>query len=117
MDVCKYTVSYQLGGTLNNRTSNVTSPLVVLVAGEERWKALLLPIRGVFPQNWGGNEPNRTVTCMPPTSAGLSNGRTGAWGLNKLDLTKCSRYKFRSTRAKWAGRSSGPEMSLNRPCL
>ncbi|GFW72621.1 uncharacterized protein TNCV_3798491 [Trichonephila clavipes] len=38
------------------------SPLVWLVEGVERWEALKTP--GVLPQNWNGNEPNRTVTCM-----------------------------------------------------
>ncbi|GFW45627.1 uncharacterized protein TNCV_3245651 [Trichonephila clavipes] len=33
-----------------------------LVEGEERWKALTT--LDVLPQYWGGNELNRTVTCM-----------------------------------------------------
>ncbi|GFX84025.1 zinc finger protein [Trichonephila clavipes] len=41
----------------------VTSPLVRLVEGEERWEA---PDhrQGVLPQNRGGNQKNRSVTCM-----------------------------------------------------
>ncbi|GFW45645.1 zinc finger protein [Trichonephila clavipes] len=39
-----------------------SSPLVWLVEGVERWEVLTTP--GVLPQDWGGNEPNRTVTCM-----------------------------------------------------
>ncbi|GFY10350.1 hypothetical protein TNCV_2630271 [Trichonephila clavipes] len=39
------------------------SRLVRLVEGEERWEASVLP-QGVFPQNWGRNEQNHTVTCM-----------------------------------------------------
>ncbi|GFV46410.1 hypothetical protein TNCV_3232991 [Trichonephila clavipes] len=34
-----------------------------LVKGEERWEALDHP-QGVLPQNWGGTEQNRTVSCM-----------------------------------------------------
>ncbi|GFW08604.1 hypothetical protein TNCV_2776251 [Trichonephila clavipes] len=34
-----------------------------LVEGEERWKALDHS-QGAPPQNWGGTEQNRTVTCM-----------------------------------------------------
>ncbi|GFX27987.1 uncharacterized protein TNCV_773711 [Trichonephila clavipes] len=34
-----------------------------LMEGEERWEAFDHP-QGVFPLNWGGTEPNRTVTCM-----------------------------------------------------
>ncbi|GFS70635.1 zinc finger protein [Trichonephila clavipes] len=40
-----------------------SSPLVRLVEGEERWDALdHFPC--IIPPNWGGNEPNRTVTSM-----------------------------------------------------
>ncbi|GFY33218.1 uncharacterized protein TNCV_1240691 [Trichonephila clavipes] len=47
--------------TLNSHP--ITSLLVRLVEGEERWEA---PdhLQGVLPQNWGGTEQNRTVTCM-----------------------------------------------------
>ncbi|GFV00227.1 zinc finger protein [Trichonephila clavipes] len=45
-------------GTLNNRRA--ASPLVWLVEGEERWDHT----QGALPQNRGGNERNRTVTCM-----------------------------------------------------
>ncbi|GFV69694.1 uncharacterized protein TNCV_4508071 [Trichonephila clavipes] len=49
------------GGTLNSRRA--ASPLVRLEDGEERWEAPDPP-EGVLPQNWGGTELNRTVTCM-----------------------------------------------------
>ncbi|GFV34843.1 gag-pol polyprotein [Trichonephila clavipes] len=60
MDVCKCIVPLRHGGTLNRRRA--ASPLVGLVEGEERWRPLTTP--GVLPQNWGGNEPNRTTICM-----------------------------------------------------
>ncbi|GFT17546.1 uncharacterized protein TNCV_4807841 [Trichonephila clavipes] len=60
-NVCKCIVSSRYGSTLNSR--RVTSPLVRLVEGEERWEAFDHP-QSVLPQNWGGNEQNRTVTCM-----------------------------------------------------
>ncbi|GFW61351.1 uncharacterized protein TNCV_4136691 [Trichonephila clavipes] len=47
--------------TLNSRRA--ASPLVGLAEGGERWEASDNP-QGVLPQNWGGNEPNHTVTCM-----------------------------------------------------
>ncbi|GFX02610.1 uncharacterized protein TNCV_728641 [Trichonephila clavipes] len=47
--------------TLNSRRAE--SPLVRLVEGEERWKAFD-HLQSVLPLNWGGIEPNRTVTCM-----------------------------------------------------
>ncbi|GFX65497.1 uncharacterized protein TNCV_4735451 [Trichonephila clavipes] len=56
MNVCKCIVPLRHEGTLNSRQA--ASPLVWLVEGVERWEARVLP------QNWGGNEPNRTVTCM-----------------------------------------------------
>ncbi|GFU14897.1 uncharacterized protein TNCV_3386831 [Trichonephila clavipes] len=40
-----------------------TSPLVRLVEGEERWEVSDHP-QSVFPLNWGGIEPNSSVTCM-----------------------------------------------------
>ncbi|GFX80275.1 hypothetical protein TNCV_2642911 [Trichonephila clavipes] len=50
------------GGTLKNRRA--TSPLVrLVVARDERCEANSL-LQGVQPQNWGGTELNRTVTCM-----------------------------------------------------
>ncbi|GFW64142.1 uncharacterized protein TNCV_708471 [Trichonephila clavipes] len=61
MDVCKCIVPSQHCGTLNTRRA--TSPLVKLVAKKERWRLLSLP-QGVFPQNWGETEPNRTVICV-----------------------------------------------------
>ncbi|GFX72175.1 uncharacterized protein TNCV_1954511 [Trichonephila clavipes] len=60
MDVCKCIVPARHGGTLNSR--RVTSPLVRLVEGEERWEAFDHP-QSVLPLNWGGIEPNRSVTC------------------------------------------------------
>ncbi|GFX57109.1 uncharacterized protein TNCV_2963891 [Trichonephila clavipes] len=61
MDVCKRIVSSRHGGTINSR--HAASPLVWLVEGEERWETPDHP-SGVLPQNRGGNETNRTVTCM-----------------------------------------------------
>ncbi|GFT27647.1 uncharacterized protein TNCV_3570241 [Trichonephila clavipes] len=49
------------GGTLNS--CRAASPLVRLVEGEERREAPDRP-RGVLPQNWGENEPNRSVIDM-----------------------------------------------------
>ncbi|GFW82408.1 uncharacterized protein TNCV_3818881 [Trichonephila clavipes] len=37
--------------------------LVRLVEGEERWEAQDHP-QGVLPHNWGGMEPNHTITCL-----------------------------------------------------
>ncbi|GFT12504.1 uncharacterized protein TNCV_5093211 [Trichonephila clavipes] len=48
-------------GTLNRRRA--ASPLVRLVEREERWKASDHP-QSDLPLNWGGIEPNRSVTCM-----------------------------------------------------
>ncbi|GFV14099.1 uncharacterized protein TNCV_525751 [Trichonephila clavipes] len=61
MHVCKCIVPSRHGGTLNSR--RVASFLVRLVKGEERWEVSDHP-QGVLPQNWGGTEKNRTVTCM-----------------------------------------------------
>ncbi|GFT92894.1 uncharacterized protein TNCV_740541 [Trichonephila clavipes] len=61
MGVCKYIEPSQHGDTLNSRRA--ASPLVRLVEGEERWEAPNHP-QGVLPQNWGGTQQNRTVTCM-----------------------------------------------------
>ncbi|GFV78392.1 uncharacterized protein TNCV_95491 [Trichonephila clavipes] len=47
--------------TLNSRRA--ASPLARLVEGEERREASDHP-QSVLPPNWGGIEPNRTVTCM-----------------------------------------------------
>ncbi|GFS54824.1 uncharacterized protein TNCV_3575601 [Trichonephila clavipes] len=49
------------GDTLNSRQA--ASPLVWLVVGEERWVASD-HTQSVLPLNWGGIEPNRTVTRM-----------------------------------------------------
>ncbi|GFX59639.1 uncharacterized protein TNCV_3754041 [Trichonephila clavipes] len=61
MDVCKCIVPALYGGTLNSRRA--ASPLVRLVEGKERWEASDHPQR-VLTLNWGGIEPNRTITCM-----------------------------------------------------
>ncbi|GFW91660.1 uncharacterized protein TNCV_4500791 [Trichonephila clavipes] len=61
MDVCKCIGPTRHGGTLNSRRA--ASPLVRLVEGEQRWEAFGPP-QSVLPLNWGGIEPNRTVTCM-----------------------------------------------------
>ncbi|GFW08117.1 uncharacterized protein TNCV_2978841 [Trichonephila clavipes] len=60
-DVRKGTVPSRHGGTLNSRRA--TNPLVRLMEGKETWEALDYP-QGVQPQNWRGNEPKRTDTCM-----------------------------------------------------
>ncbi|GFW68561.1 uncharacterized protein TNCV_529161 [Trichonephila clavipes] len=54
MDVCKCIVPLRHGGTLNSRQAT---------KGEDRWEP---PdhLQDVLLQNWGGTEPNRTVTCM-----------------------------------------------------
>ncbi|GFU36882.1 uncharacterized protein TNCV_2670611 [Trichonephila clavipes] len=49
------------GGTLNS--SVAASPFVRLVEGKAKFVVLDHP-ESVLPQNWGGTEPNRTVTCM-----------------------------------------------------
>ncbi|GFV13466.1 uncharacterized protein TNCV_129641 [Trichonephila clavipes] len=61
MDACKCIVPSRHGGTLNSRRA--ASPFERLVEGEERWEASDHP-QGVRPLNWGGTEPNRTVTCL-----------------------------------------------------
>ncbi|GFW15057.1 uncharacterized protein TNCV_983491 [Trichonephila clavipes] len=61
MDVCKYIVPVRHGGTLNSRRA--ANAFVKLVEEEERWDASDRP-QSVLPLNWGGIEPNRTVTCM-----------------------------------------------------
>ncbi|GFY33872.1 uncharacterized protein TNCV_4595801 [Trichonephila clavipes] len=61
MGVCKRIVPLRHAGTLNSRPT--ASPLKRLMEGEERWEAPEHP-QGVLPQNWGGIEPNRTVTCI-----------------------------------------------------
>ncbi|GFV46904.1 DUF4817 domain-containing protein [Trichonephila clavipes] len=45
------------------KSLRAASPLVRLGQGKERWEA---PdhTQGVLPQNWGGIEQNRSVTCM-----------------------------------------------------
>ncbi|GFT92889.1 uncharacterized protein TNCV_740491 [Trichonephila clavipes] len=62
MDVCKCIVPPWHGVTLNSRPT--VSPLVMCWwQGMRGEKSLTLP-QGVLPQNWGGTELNRTVTCM-----------------------------------------------------
>ncbi|GFV01716.1 uncharacterized protein TNCV_2187241 [Trichonephila clavipes] len=61
MDVCKCIVSPRHGGTLNS--CGASSPLMRFVEGEDRWEAADQP-QSVLPLNWGGIEPNRSVTCM-----------------------------------------------------
>ncbi|GFW19688.1 DDE_3 domain-containing protein [Trichonephila clavipes] len=61
MDACKCIVPSRQVGTLNWRRSS--SLLVRLRKGEERWETPNHP-QGVLPQNWGGTEQNRTVTCI-----------------------------------------------------
>ncbi|GFT43845.1 uncharacterized protein TNCV_4245041 [Trichonephila clavipes] len=60
MDVYKCLVPSRQGDALISRRA--TSRLVKLVEQEERWEAHDHP--QIHPQNWGGNEQNRTVTCM-----------------------------------------------------
>ncbi|GFU08973.1 uncharacterized protein TNCV_1318481 [Trichonephila clavipes] len=74
MDVCKCLVPSRHGSTLNSRRA--ASSLVRLMAGDERWEAPDYP-QGVFPQNWGGTELNRTVTCMV-LKATANNRRTSS---------------------------------------
>ncbi|GFW08110.1 hypothetical protein TNCV_2978771 [Trichonephila clavipes] len=59
MDVCKCIVPLWQGDILNSHRA--ASLLVRLVAGSTG--TLTLP-QGTLPQNWGGIELNRTVTCM-----------------------------------------------------
>ncbi|GFV87524.1 uncharacterized protein TNCV_3281621 [Trichonephila clavipes] len=61
MGIYKCIVTSRHGGILNSRRA--VSPLVRLMEGEERWEALDYP-QGVLPQNWGGTELNRSITCM-----------------------------------------------------
>ncbi|GFX69316.1 cullin-4A [Trichonephila clavipes] len=61
MGVCKCLVPSRHGGTLNS--CRAASTLGRLLEGEERWVASDHP-QGVLPQNWGGTESNRIVTCM-----------------------------------------------------
>ncbi|GFU48350.1 uncharacterized protein TNCV_3342431 [Trichonephila clavipes] len=61
MDVCKHITLWRLEGTLSSR--RIESPLLMLVGGKERRDASVYP-QGDLPQNWGGTEQNRTITCM-----------------------------------------------------
>ncbi|GFW29228.1 uncharacterized protein TNCV_4133011 [Trichonephila clavipes] len=60
MNVCKC-VESTTWGTLNSRQA--ASHLGRLMDGEERREGPDHP-HNVLSQNWGGNEPNCTVTCM-----------------------------------------------------
>ncbi|GFX18998.1 uncharacterized protein TNCV_323031 [Trichonephila clavipes] len=61
MDVFKCIVPLRQRGTLNSRRA--ARPLVWLVEEEKRWGAFDHP-QGILPLDWGGIEPNLTVTCM-----------------------------------------------------
>ncbi|GFT47477.1 uncharacterized protein TNCV_3750101 [Trichonephila clavipes] len=61
MNVCKCIIPSRFKGTLNS--CRAASPLLRLVEGEEKWEAFD-HLQGVLPLNWGGTEPNRTVTYM-----------------------------------------------------
>ncbi|GFT47360.1 uncharacterized protein TNCV_3749331 [Trichonephila clavipes] len=61
------------GGTLNSRRA--ASPLVRLVEVEEMWEAFDHS-QGILPQNWGGTEPNCSVTSMV-LKAKANNTHTG----------------------------------------
>ncbi|GFU85966.1 cullin-4A [Trichonephila clavipes] len=61
IDICKCIVPSRHDGTLNS--GRTASHLVRLVVGDERWEAPYSP-QGVLPQNWGGTELNRTITCI-----------------------------------------------------
>ncbi|GFY16621.1 uncharacterized protein TNCV_2787471 [Trichonephila clavipes] len=61
MDVCKCIVPLRHGGTLNSRRA--ASPLMMLGEGEERRETSDHP-QSIFSLNWGGTDPNHTVTCM-----------------------------------------------------
>ncbi|GFT61176.1 hypothetical protein TNCV_4340111 [Trichonephila clavipes] len=61
MDVCKCIVLLQHPGTLNN--CQAASPLVRLVEREGKWMASDYS-RVILSLNWGGTEPNDTVTSM-----------------------------------------------------
>ncbi|GFW36095.1 hypothetical protein TNCV_4929581 [Trichonephila clavipes] len=54
MDVCKCIVPSWHEGTVNSRQA---ASLTMRLVGDPDH------IQGVLPQNWGGNEQNRTVTC------------------------------------------------------
>ncbi|GFW46824.1 hypothetical protein TNCV_2981801 [Trichonephila clavipes] len=61
--VCDAIIHRKNEGVLQPSSCPALSPLVRLVEREERWEAsdhLWI----VFPQNWGGSESNRTVTCV-----------------------------------------------------
>ncbi|GFT23025.1 uncharacterized protein TNCV_1857951 [Trichonephila clavipes] len=60
MDVSKCVAYLRHGGSLISRRD--ANFLVRLTEGEERWE-VSDHLQGVL-QNWGGAEPNCTVTCM-----------------------------------------------------
>ncbi|GFY12571.1 uncharacterized protein TNCV_2447621 [Trichonephila clavipes] len=48
---------------MGGNSRQAASPLVRLVEGKERWEASGYT-QSVLPQNWGGIDPNRAVTCI-----------------------------------------------------
>ncbi|GFV26394.1 hypothetical protein TNCV_5087071 [Trichonephila clavipes] len=60
MDMCKYIVPVRHGVTLNSHQT--TSPLVRLVEVEDR-KEVPGNLQRFTPQNWGGTEPNHSISC------------------------------------------------------
>ncbi|GFT63648.1 uncharacterized protein TNCV_870831 [Trichonephila clavipes] len=61
MNVFKCIVPSWHGSTLNSHRA--ANPFVRLVEGIQRLEAPDHP-RGVLPQNWGGNQLNRSAICM-----------------------------------------------------
>ncbi|GFY31148.1 uncharacterized protein TNCV_4360551 [Trichonephila clavipes] len=78
MDACKCIVPARNGVTLNSRRA--ASPLVWLVEGKERWESSDHPW-SVLPLDWGGIEPNRTVTCMVLKATTNDWLHLALWGL------------------------------------
>ncbi|GFT87785.1 uncharacterized protein TNCV_799011 [Trichonephila clavipes] len=73
--------------TLNSRRA--ANPLVRLVEDGDRWETPDHP-QCVLPQNWGGNEPNRTVTYM--LLKATANDRRTIKNFGSLDLTTSDRW-------------------------
>ncbi|GFU68014.1 hypothetical protein TNCV_2823571 [Trichonephila clavipes] len=61
MNVLGAQVTLWRGVTLNNHRA--TSPLVRLAEMKERWETSD-HFQGIFAKNWGGTQPNRTITCL-----------------------------------------------------
>ncbi|GFW48297.1 hypothetical protein TNCV_1108601 [Trichonephila clavipes] len=89
MDACKCIMPLRHEGTLNR--SRAASPLVRLVAEEERWDA---PdnLQDVLLQNWGGTEPKRIVTSVGLSIKYLERGRPEA-----RDPEGCEKAQIRWT--------------------